>query len=100
MEDISKPIYFAVPYLDYLPRTEARNKVAKLNNLYDRIVEAKLKSMKIGEIDKKINDNSADLLEYMIYASSDPENPTLTSEELRVSYNFLKSFFFFGLKFY
>ena len=87
IKEISKPIYLAIPLLDYLPRTEARKKVAKLNSLYDGIVENKIKSMKTGELDKKINNNSADLLEYMIHASSDPENPTLTSEELRVSYN-------------
>ncbi|GES99835.1 cytochrome P450 [Rhizophagus clarus] len=39
--------------------------------------------MKTGEIEKKINNNSADLLEHMIHACNDPENPTLTSEELR-----------------
>ena len=58
--------------------------MAKLNNLYDGIVESKRKSMKMGEIEKNTNNNSADLLEHMIQACNDPENPTLTSEELRV----------------
>ena len=84
MEEVGNPLYFAIPFLDYLPRTEARKKIAKLNSLYDGIVENKLKSMKTGGLDKKINNNSADLLECMIYASNDPENPTLTNEELRV----------------
>ena len=56
----------------------------KLNKLYDEIVENKLKSIKTGELDKRVNNNTADLLEYMIHASNDPENPTLTKEELRV----------------
>ena len=70
--------------LDHLPRTETRKKVARLNNLYNEIVENKLKSMETGELDKKVDDHTADLLEYMIHASNDPENPTLTTEELRV----------------
>ncbi|GBC32752.2 hypothetical protein RIR_jg12147.t1 [Rhizophagus irregularis DAOM 181602=DAOM 197198] len=52
-------------------------------NLYDGRVEKKRQSMKLGELDEKINNNSADLLEHMIQACNDPENPTLTSEELR-----------------
>ena len=40
--------------------------------------------MKLGELDEKINNNSADLLEHMISACNDPENPTLTNDELRV----------------
>jgi hypothetical protein len=40
--------------------------------------------MQSGEMDKKINNGIADLLEYMIQASDDPENPILTSDELRV----------------
>ena len=84
LKEISNVIYFLVPFLSYLPRTEARKKIAKLNNLYDEIIENKRKSMKTGEIDKKINNNSADLLECMVQASNDPENPTLTSDELRV----------------
>ena len=70
--------------LDRILRTETRKKVAMLNKLYDEIVESKLKSMETGELDRKVNNHTADLLEYMIHASSDPENPTLTSEELRV----------------
>src|SRR5437762_1116885 len=86
MKELGKVLYFIVPYLDYLPRTEAHKKIAKLNNLYDEIIENKRKSMmKSGELDEKVNNNSADLLENMIYhASKDPENPTLTNEELRV----------------
>ncbi|PKC53620.1 hypothetical protein RhiirA1_510025 [Rhizophagus irregularis] len=57
--------------------------MTKLNNLYDGRVEKKRQSMKLGELDEKINNNSADLLEHMIQACNDPENPTLTSEELR-----------------
>ncbi|RIA87168.1 cytochrome P450 [Glomus cerebriforme] len=82
--ELSKPIYFILSYLEYIcPRTEAYKKVAKLNSLYDGIVENKRQAMEMGEIDKKINSNSADLLENMIKACSDPENPTLTSTELR-----------------
>ncbi|CAB5392948.1 unnamed protein product [Rhizophagus irregularis] len=57
--------------------------MTKLNNLYDGRVEKKRQSMKLGELDEKINNNSADLLEHTIQACNDPENPTLTSEELR-----------------
>ncbi|CAB4414962.1 unnamed protein product [Rhizophagus irregularis] len=83
MAELSKPLYFVFPFLDNLPRSEATKKIAKLNNLYDEIVESKRKSMKMDELEKKINNNSADLLERMIYACKDPENPTLTNEELR-----------------
>jgi len=84
MAELSKPLYFVFSFLDYLPRFEALKKIAKLNSLYDEIVESKRKSMKMGEIEKKINNKSADLLEHMVYACNDPENPTLTNEELRV----------------
>jgi hypothetical protein len=84
IKELSNVFYFAIPFLDYLPRTEARRKMAKLNNLFDEIVESKLKSMKAGELDEKVNNNTANLLEHMIFASKDPENPTLTKEELRV----------------
>lgn len=47
-----------------------------------KLLKKKRKSVKSGEMDKKINNGTADLLEYMIQASSDPENPTLTSDEL------------------
>ncbi|PKY61340.1 hypothetical protein RhiirA4_521915 [Rhizophagus irregularis] len=56
--------------------------MTKLNNLYDGRVEKKRQSMKSGELDEKINNNSADLLEHMIQACNDPENPTLTSERI------------------
>jgi cytochrome P450 len=84
MKEMSNPLHFVFSFLDYLPRHEAVKKIAKLNSLYDEIVESKRKSMKMGEIEKKINNNTADLLEHMIYACNDPENPTLTNEELRV----------------
>jgi hypothetical protein len=84
MEEINNPYYFIFSFLEYFPRIETLKKMAKLNNLYDGIVESKRKSMKTGEIEKKINNNSADLLEHMVQACNDPENPTLTSEELRV----------------
>ena len=84
MEELSNPLYYLISYLEYIPRTEALKKIAKLNNLYDGIVENKRQSIKLGELNEKINNNSADLLEYMIQACNDPENPTLTSEELRV----------------
>ena len=83
-KEIINPIHLLFPLLDNLPRTETRKKIAKLNNLYDGIVENKLKSIKTGELDRKINNNSADLLECMIKASNDPENPVLSNEELRV----------------
>ena len=73
-----------MPFLEYIPRTETPKKMARINDLFDGLVEKKRKSMETGELDKKINNNSADLLEYMIQASNDPENPVLTSEELRV----------------
>ena len=84
MKEISNPLYFLLPFLNYLPRTEAFKKTAKLDSLYDEIIENKRKLIKTGELDKKINNNSADLLDCMVKASSDPENPTLTSDELRV----------------
>ena len=33
---------------------------------------------------KKVENNTADLLERMLHVSNDPENPTMTDEELRV----------------
>ncbi|GES99836.1 cytochrome P450 [Rhizophagus clarus] len=83
MKELSKPLYFVFSFLDYFPRFEALKKVAKLNDLYDGIVESKRKSLKIGGIERKINNNSADLLEYMVKACNDPENSTLSNEELR-----------------
>ncbi|PKY56887.1 cytochrome P450, partial [Rhizophagus irregularis] len=83
MEEFRNPFYFVFSFLDNLPRSKATKKIAKLNKLYDEIVESKRKSMKMDELEKKINNNSADLLERMIYACKDPENPTLTNEELR-----------------
>ncbi|PKY30822.1 cytochrome P450, partial [Rhizophagus irregularis] len=85
MAELSKPLYFVFSFLDYLPRFEALRKIEKLNSLYDEIVESKHKAMKMGEIEKKINNKSADLLEHMVYACNDPDNPTLTNEELRVA---------------
>ena len=83
--ELSSPMYFLFSFLEHLPqRTEAVKKMTKLNNLYDEIVESKRKSMETGEINKKIDNNTADLLEHMVHACNDPENPTLTSEELRV----------------
>ena len=97
VKEIGKIIYFAIPFLNYLPRSATRKNMAKLNNLYDEIIENKLKSMKTGELDEKINNNSADLLDYMIYASNDPENPTFTNEELRVRIIICKKRIFFLL---
>lgn len=94
IEELSKPLYLLLPFLNYFPRFEARKKLAKLNNLYDGIVENKRKSMQLGELDEKINNNSADLLEYMINACNDPENQTLTNEELRVRFKNLKKLLF------
>ncbi|PKB95220.1 hypothetical protein RhiirA5_437124, partial [Rhizophagus irregularis] len=65
MAELSKPLYFVFSFLDYLPRFEALRKIEKLNSLYDEIVESKHKAMKMGEIEKKINNKSADLLEHM-----------------------------------
>jgi hypothetical protein len=84
VEEINNPYYILFSFLNFLPRTGTLKKIEKLNNLYDGIVESKRKSMKTGEIEKKINNNTADLLEHMLHACNDPENPTLTSEELRV----------------
>ena len=81
---MSNILYFLIPFIDYLPRPEAQKKLAKLNNIYDKIIESKRKSMIIGDFDKKINNNTADLLDYMIHSSNDPDNPTLTDDELRV----------------
>ena len=83
MKEMSNVFYFLIPF-NYLPRPEAQKKLAKLNNIYDKIIESKHKSMATGELDKKINNNTADLLDYMIHASNDPDNPTLTDDELRV----------------
>jgi cytochrome P450 len=92
LEEFGKPIFYLIPYLSYIPRTGALKKVAQLNSLFDGIVERKRQSMKLGEINEKINNNSADLLEHMIHACNDPENPTLSNEELRVR---IKNFEFF-----
>jgi len=83
-----------MPFLDNLPRTKTRKNMAKLNSLYNEIVENKLKSMKTGELDKKINNNSADLLEHMIHASNDLENP-FTNEELRVRIIIYKKIYYY-----
>ncbi|CAB5217124.1 unnamed protein product [Rhizophagus irregularis] len=83
LKELGNPLYFVIPFLSYLPRPEALKKMTKLNNLYDGLVEKKRQSMKSGELDEKINNNSADLLEHMISACNDPENPTLTNDELR-----------------
>ena len=40
--------------------------------------------MKLEEINEKIDNNTANLLEYMIQACNDPENKALTNEEIRV----------------
>ncbi|CAB4414970.1 unnamed protein product [Rhizophagus irregularis] len=82
LKELGNPLYFVIPFLSYLPRPEALKKMTKLNNLYDGRVEKKRQSMKSGELDEKINNNSADLLEHMIQACNDPENPTLTSERI------------------
>jgi cytochrome P450 len=84
IKDLGNPLFFLLSFLNYFPRTKTLKKMIKLNNLFDEIVEKKRQSVKSGEMDKKINNGTADLLEYMIQASSDPENPTLTSDELRV----------------
>jgi hypothetical protein len=93
VEELSKALYLLMPFLSYLPRTEALKKIAKLNNLYDGIIENKRQSMNLGELNEKLNNNSADLLEYMIQACNDPENPTLTNEELRVRIKILNIIF-------
>ncbi|CAG8534620.1 3514_t:CDS:10 [Funneliformis mosseae] len=83
--ECDKPIYFIIPFIEYLPyfdRTEARKKVAKINELYDGLIETKRKSMETEELSKKINNNTADLLECMIHASSDPKYP-MSDEEMR-----------------
>jgi cytochrome P450 len=84
LEELGKPIYFLMSFLSYIPRTGALKKIAKINSLFDGIVERKRQSMKSGEINEKINNNSADLLEHMIHACNDPENQTLSNDELRV----------------
>ncbi|GBC06725.1 hypothetical protein RclHR1_00700024 [Rhizophagus clarus] len=83
ISEMSSALYFLFSFLEYLPRTETIKKIAKLNKLYDDIVESKRRSMETGEIEKKINNNSADLLDHMVNACNDPENQTLTSDELR-----------------
>ncbi|GES99837.1 cytochrome P450 [Rhizophagus clarus] len=83
IEEIGNPLYFLFPFFRYIPRTGTLKKVAKLNSLYDGIVQKKRQSMKLEKINEKINNNSADLLEYMIQACNDSENQTLTNEELR-----------------
>ncbi|CAI2180437.1 8808_t:CDS:10, partial [Funneliformis geosporum] len=83
--ECDKPIYFIMPFIEYLPyfdRTEARKKIAKINELYNGLIEEKRKSMETEELSKKINNNTADLLECMIYASKDPKNP-MSNEEIR-----------------
>ncbi|CAG8539253.1 13865_t:CDS:10, partial [Funneliformis caledonium] len=83
--ECDKPIYLVIPLIEYLPyfdRTEARKKVAKINELYNGLIEMKRKSMETEELIKKKNNNTADLLECMIYASSDPKYP-MSDEEMR-----------------
>ena len=93
MKEMSNVLYFIIPFADYLPRTEANIKLEKLNNIYDRIIKSKRKSMKAGELDEKVYNNTADLLERMIFATDDSENSTLTDEELRVRIIICKKFF-------
>jgi hypothetical protein len=91
IKELGNALYLLFSFLEYLiPRTETYKGIAKLNKLYDDIVENKRKSMETGEIKEKIDNNSADLLDRMVYACNDPKNPTLTSDELRVSYFFCK----------
>ncbi|PKY49170.1 hypothetical protein RhiirA4_422744 [Rhizophagus irregularis] len=53
-------------FLEYFPRIETIKKIEKLNKLYDDIVESKRKSMETGELKKKLNNNTADLLDHIV----------------------------------
>ncbi|CAI2183479.1 2509_t:CDS:10, partial [Funneliformis geosporum] len=84
-EECNKPIYFICPFIEYIPyfyRTEARKKIAKINDFYNGLIEKKRKSMETDEWSKKIDNNSADLLECMINASNNPKYP-MSDEEIR-----------------
>ncbi|CAG8756710.1 1916_t:CDS:2, partial [Funneliformis caledonium] len=84
-EECDKPIYFILPFLENIPyfyRTEARKKVAKINDLFNGLIETKRKSMETDELSKKIDNNSADMLERMINAANDPKYP-MSNEEMR-----------------
>ncbi|CAG8697785.1 5610_t:CDS:10, partial [Funneliformis mosseae] len=84
-EECDKPIYFILPFLENIPyfyRTEARKKVAKINDLFNGLIETKRKSMETDELGKKIDNNSADMLERMINAANDPKYP-MSNEEMR-----------------
>ncbi|CAI2198323.1 3583_t:CDS:2, partial [Funneliformis geosporum] len=84
-EECNKPIYFICPFIKYIPyfnRTEARKKAAKMNYLFNGLIEKKRKSMETDELSKKIDNNSADLLECMINVSNNPKYP-MSDEEMR-----------------
>ncbi|CAI2198282.1 16238_t:CDS:2, partial [Funneliformis geosporum] len=83
--ETDNPLYLILPFIEYIPyfdRTEARKKVAKMNDLYNGLIEKKRKSMETDELNKKINNNSADLLECMINASNNQKYP-MSNEEMR-----------------
>ncbi|CAI2195167.1 3738_t:CDS:2, partial [Funneliformis geosporum] len=83
--ECDKPIYNLMPFIEKLPyfnRIEALKKAAKINELYNGIIEEKRKSMETEELDKKINNNTADFLDCMMYTSGDPKNP-MSNEEMR-----------------
>ncbi|CAG8489883.1 17045_t:CDS:2 [Funneliformis caledonium] len=82
--ECEKSIYFIIPFIKYFPyfdHTEACKKVAKIYKLYNRLIETKRKSIETKELNKKISNNTAYFLEYMIYASSDPKYP-ISAEEM------------------
>lgn len=69
MEEINNPLYLLFSFLDYFQSTETLKKVI----IYTmKSLKANV-NQKTEEIEKKINNNSADLLEHMIQACNDPE---------------------------
>ncbi|CAI2177351.1 1454_t:CDS:10 [Funneliformis geosporum] len=83
--EVNNPLYFLFPFIENIPyfyRTEARKKVAKIHDLFSGLIEERRKSMETDELSKKIDNNSADLLECMINASKNPKYH-MSDEEMR-----------------
>ncbi|CAG8833474.1 22115_t:CDS:2, partial [Racocetra persica] len=79
-EDITNPYFIYFPILNCIPflNKQRFKRVEKLDNLFDEIVEKKRKALTNENTQKQ-----GDLLELMLKACEDPENPKLTDIEFR-----------------
>ncbi|CAG8724796.1 11363_t:CDS:2, partial [Racocetra fulgida] len=71
------PFYSIIP-IEHIPilRRLVYSKVDRLSNLFEDFIKEKRKSLAAGQ-------SNGDLLEHMIKACEDPDNPTLSDVELR-----------------